>query len=290
MDPEGTGTLPASADYLVSIGLNCQNGTTQSARLIADLTAPVTVNTGYTFSYHVILSNTGTNIALNADFTDVLPTAAEFLEVTSTGTDASFCDVIPAVGSSGTLHCRVDCLRPGGSTDFNILVRTTPCSGSGVLSNSITAGSLTTLVAGSVLTDAAATGYNDNGTCDDLDACTTADHCSAGSCAGTPMRPAPLTGLDFSSKTAMAWDADPFATEYDMVRGALSNLPVGPGGAGETCFPDLSGPSTSDASAPAAGTGYWYIVRGVNGACTELSPGSYGNASSGIQRVTSTCP
>lgn len=288
MDPNGTATLPASADYLVSVGLNCQNGTTQSARLMADLTAPVSVNAGASFSYHVILSNTGTNTALNAAFTDVLPADVQFLEVTGSGTDAGSCDVVPAVGTSGTLHCQVDCLRAGGSFDFNIVVRATACQGTGSLLNSVTANSLTTLVAGSVLADNVVTAVTDNGTCDDGNACTVGDTCSAGACVSTPVaRPGPIPGFGFTNKTTLSWTADPRATEYDMVRGTLAGLPVGPGGGDEVCFGDLAGTSTTDAAAPPLGTGYWYVVRGDN-ACT--TPGSYGNNGQGLQRGTATCP
>ena len=259
--PERHGNLPASADYLVSIGLNCQNGTTQSARLIANLTAPVSVNAGASFSYHVILSNTGTNTALNAAFTDVLPAGVQFLEVTGSGTDAGTCDVMPDVGASGTLHCQVDCLRAGGSYDFNIVVRATACQGTGPLLNSVTAGSLTTLVAGSVLADNVATAVTDNGTCDDGNACTVGDTCSAGACVSTPVaRPGPIPGFGFTNKTTLSWTADPRATEYDMARGTLAGLPVGPGGGDEVCFGNLAGTSTTDAAAPPLGTGY--SVRG----------------------------
>ncbi len=288
MDPNGTGTLPASADYLVSVGLTCQNGASQTARLIADLTAPASVNAGATFSYHVILSNTGTNTALNAGFTDVLPAGVQFVEVTGSGTDAGICDVVPAVGGSGTLHCQVACLRAGGSWDFNIVVRATPCQGNGSILNSVTATSLTTLAVGSVLVDNTATLATDNGTCDDLDACTLNDHCSAGACVSTPVaRPAPIPGFGFTNKTTLSWTADPSATDYDMVRGNLSALPVGPGGGDEVCFGNVAGTSTSDAALPGVSTGFWYLVRGQN-ACT--TPGSYGNNGQGMQRVTSTCP
>jgi len=225
---------------------------------------------------------------LSAGFTDVLPAGAQFLDVTGSGTDAGVCDVVPAVGSSGTLHCQVDCLRPGGSWDFNILVRATPCQGSHALANSITATSLTTLAAGSVLSDNVSTTVTDNGTCDDGNACTVGDTCSAGACVSTPVaRPAPIPGFGFTNKTTLSWTADSWATTYDLVRGTLSGLPVGPGGGDEVCFGNLAGTSTTDAANPSVGTGFWYVVRGEN-ACNP--PGSYGNNGQGMQRVTSTCP
>jgi hypothetical protein len=100
-------------------------------------------------------------------------------------------------------------------------------------------------------------------------------------------RPAPIPGLGFTNKTSLSWTADPRATEYDVVRGSISALPVGPGSGDEVCFNGIPGTSTIDATVPAPGSPFWYLVRGQN-ACT--SPGSYGNNGQGIQRLTSSCP
>jgi hypothetical protein len=89
-----------------------------------------------------------------------------------------------------------------------------------------------------------------------------------------------------ADKTSYVWDATPNAQRYDVVRGALGALPVGPGGADETCFDDLATPSMSDATVPAPNTGFWYISR-AEYAC---GPGSYGQRSDGSERFTATCP
>jgi hypothetical protein len=76
------------------------------------------------------------------------------------------------------------------------------------------------------------------------------------------------------------------ASSYDIVRGALGALPVGPGGDDETCFNSVPGTSIVDNTLPAPGTGFWYIVRGEN--CFDT--GAYGSQSNGLPQVTNTCP
>jgi hypothetical protein len=82
-------------------------------------------------------------------------------------------------------------------------------------------------------------------------------------------------------------------TVYDIVRGVVSELPVG-SGSSETCVePDYDpGPGASgviewDAPAiPASGTAFWYLVRAGN----SCGQGGYGFRSNGAPRVTSACP
>ena len=60
-------------------------------------------------------------------------------------------------------------------------------------------------------------------------------------------------------------------------------LPVGSGGS-ESCFSAATNAFTD--SDPAAGDGYYYLIRGNNSCGT----GSYGSASDSTPRVTTTCP
>jgi hypothetical protein len=76
------------------------------------------------------------------------------------------------------------------------------------------------------------------------------------------------------------------ATRYDVVRGSIDALPVGPGAADESCFDDLAGTSLLDTTEPAPGAGFWYLSRGEN-ACGN---GSFGQQSNGTPRTTATCP
>ena len=73
---------------------------------------------------------------------------------------------------------------------------------------------------------------------------------------------------------------------YDVMRGALNELPVA-GGAAEACpAPNVAGPPTQDATTPPAGVGFYYLVRARN----VCGAGTYGSATSGAVRVSSVCP
>jgi len=71
----------------------------------------------------------------------------------------------------------------------------------------------------------------------------------------------------------------------------MRDLPVGPGGGDETCFPDLAGTSSPDGTVPAPGDAFWYLVRGKN-ACAGA--GTYGfeaqHSVPTVERVSTSCP
>ena len=131
---------------------------------------------------------------------------------------------------------------------------------------------------------------NPNGTpCDDGNACTSGDVCNAGVCSGSPVA---LPGetqnvVAAADKATYSWSATANATVYDVLRGSLGALPVGPGGGDEVCFDDLVGPSVTDATIPAPGTGFWYLSRAEN-AC--VGNGTYGTQSNATPRNSTTCP
>ncbi len=89
-----------------------------------------------------------------------------------------------------------------------------------------------------------------------------------------------------ADKRTYAWSPAVNATRYDVVRGSLGALPVGPGAGDEMCFDDLAGATLSDSSLPPPGAGFWYLSRGEN----DCGIGSYGVRSGGAPRVTTTCP
>jgi hypothetical protein len=95
-----------------------------------------------------------------------------------------------------------------------------------------------------------------------------------------------MWGADLATMlwTPLATSAGP-ATLYDVVRGTL---PPGPGGAGAPqCFaPGLAGAHVQDPQMPAAGTGFYYWVRGRNACGT----GTYGFTSGGVERSAPICP
>jgi len=88
-----------------------------------------------------------------------------------------------------------------------------------------------------------------------------------------------VSGLAFSSKTDLAWSAEPGADAYDLVTGRLSSL-LATGGdfiAAEITCPadDIGPPATIDtAPAPDPGEGRFYLVRAIQ-ACRV---GTYGTA------------
>ena len=127
-----------------------------------------------------------------------------------------------------------------------------------------------------------------NGTgCSDADPCTGGETCTAGACGGgTPLAPGELQNARFTDHTTMVWDTIPASPHYDVLRGELSALPVGPGGAEETCFDDLPTATLVDGTSPAPDTGFWYVVRGAN----DCGVGGYGTQHDLTPRTSTTCP
>jgi len=129
---------------------------------------------------------------------------------------------------------------------------------------------------------------NNTAACDDENSCTTGDVCGGAVCAGTPVgAPAEThTVTAGADKATYSWAVVSDATRYDVVRGRIGALPVGPTDDDEDCFPNLSEASLMDASVPDPDDGFWYLSRGDNN-CAE---GSYGRQSDGTLRSTATCP
>jgi hypothetical protein len=87
----------------------------------------------------------------------------------------------------------------------------------------------------------------------------------------------------------LEWDSDAPnsgpGTSYDVVRGGLSELPVG--GTGEVCLePDSEDTISEDSTTPTGGFGFCYLVRGQN----SCGAGGYGTDSTGIPRASDACP
>jgi hypothetical protein len=125
--------------------------------------------------------------------------------------------------------------------------------------------------------------------CDDTNPCTT-DTCNpgTGACSLTPITAPPEAqnvGVA-SDKVTYTWAPTIDATRYDVIRGALASLPVGPGGDDEVCFDDLGLATLVDATTPAPDTGFWYLSRGENACFT----GTYGAQSDTTPRESTTCP
>ena len=125
--------------------------------------------------------------------------------------------------------------------------------------------------------------------CDDNNSCTEGDSCGNAACnSGTTITaPGEIQSVTASpDKATYDWSATASATRYDVVRGSLASLGVGPGGGDEVCFGNLNAPSISDDTVPANDEGFWYLARGA----TACGAGTYGARHDGTPRITTTCP
>lgn len=125
--------------------------------------------------------------------------------------------------------------------------------------------------------------------CDDNNPCTSGKSCGAGTCnAGTTTTaPGEIQSVTADSdKETYDWSVAANAAHYDVVRGDLALLGVGPGGGDEVCIGNLDTPSVSDDIIPDTNQGFWYLARGAN-AC---GAGTYGTRQDGTPRITTTCP
>ncbi len=104
--------------------------------------------------------------------------------------------------------------------------------------------------------------------------------------------PGEVQNLRFTGQITFAWDARADAVTYNTYRGALgsfidANADGAADGYGACLDPGLASASDNDASTPAPGAGYFYLVTGRNPA----GEGPLGNASSGAARPNiSPCP
>ena len=123
-----------------------------------------------------------------------------------------------------------------------------------------------------------------------------------GPCECNTSAPTGITALTVEKPSAgiahLEWSALGAATGYDLVRGSLVALRSTHGdfwSAATDCLEnDLTGTSRDDADTPAAGDGYWYLVRAANsgGSATFDSgaPSQVGSRDAGLQSSPSSCP
>ena len=76
------------------------------------------------------------------------------------------------------------------------------------------------------------------------------------------------------------------STAYQVARGLIGQFPAGSGAAEICVAPSVLASFTTDATIPAPGVGFWYLVRSRN----DCAAGSYGVASGGTPRTVSVCP
>jgi hypothetical protein len=88
-----------------------------------------------------------------------------------------------------------------------------------------------------------------------------------------------VMNLRFTNATTLQWNPEPTASRYEVYNGSLSSQP----GTFGTCFAsDLASQSTTDASIPSTGTGFFYLVTARNRLAEE---GTKGSQSNGTERA-----
>jgi hypothetical protein len=103
-------------------------------------------------------------------------------------------------------------------------------------------------------------------------------HVDGGFVAGlTP--PGEVTGLRFTDATTLRWNPERSADRYELYRGLVASLP---GTYGACLANDLAAQTTSDASLPSTGQGFFYMVTARNRLREE---GPKGFRSGGIEEA-----
>jgi alpha-tubulin suppressor-like RCC1 family protein len=102
--------------------------------------------------------------------------------------------------------------------------------------------------------------------------------------------PGEVRDLRFDTPTMLTWTTETgrsgMGTNYDIVRGSLSGLPMQPG-SGESCrYDGIFRTDFSDTTNPAVGSGFYFLVRAAN----HCGNGTYGFGTSGFERITAVCP
>ncbi|MFN7967338.1 MAG: hypothetical protein U0V87_16800 [Acidobacteriota bacterium] len=125
----------------------------------------------------------------------------------------------------------------------------------------------------------------------DTDADGAGDRCDcAPNDASVTGAPREIDELEFAADRAtLNWTSGTFTagtgTTHDILRGSASTLPVST--ASSTCVAtQLAAASVVDSSVPSAGSATWYLVRARN----SCAVGSYGQDSSGGERLSNACP
>jgi hypothetical protein len=102
--------------------------------------------------------------------------------------------------------------------------------------------------------------------------------------------PGEVRGVSYDTPGRLTWTTEATrsggGTVNDVLRGDLSELPVGSGPSKICRLDGGSGESMMESAVPAVGEGLYYLVRGTN-AC---GAGSYGASSSLVERVSTACP
>lgn len=273
--PDSTG----SGDYLLSISKNC---TTGGGGLSADVSLAMTgspdpVTAGGFLTYTLTVSNAGPADASGVVAAVSLPGAGVSFVSTSGPCQE---------GSNAVPHCTLGLLAAGDSKQYTIAVRVNPCIGSGSLLAAAVASTTTPDSNGANESMTVQTAANDPGACDDGNSCTASDHCSAGTCVGTPLTPAEASDLRIQTdKATLAWTAASASTSSDVARGRVGEFPIGAAvsaSTGNLTFTTsacpAAGPVSDDFRTGVLNTALWAFVN-------PLADGSFSLTTNGADKV-----
>jgi hypothetical protein len=99
--------------------------------------------------------------------------------------------------------------------------------------------------------------------------------------------PHEVPALRFGADTVtLSWDAAPGAAAYDVLAGAVAELPVANAPSDACLESDLAATSVRLTDVPPPSTASWYLVRGRN----SCGAGTYGAASSLVEQTSLACP
>jgi len=293
--------LPGSGDYLLSISKNCLSSAW--ADLSVDVSAgPDPVAAGEEITYVITLMNGGPSPASSIELADALPAGTTFVSVTE---PPGWGCTTPAPGGTGEVVCSAATFDPEEPAVFTLVVAADICTPADTVAtntadvSSATADfdltDLSSVVETGILASPA-TDTDGDGTRDACDADDDDDGTLDGAdCAPLDPAafavPAEVMGLTFTDDVTLAWNsASPGAgsgTLHDVAQGTVGQWPVGSGAAEFCLVPGgTGGVSAMDSVTPSSRTARWSLVRGRN-AC---GIGTYGSASSGVERVTAVCP
>jgi hypothetical protein len=192
-------------------------------------------------------------------------------------------DTIEAVLDSGTVYGRVNGVVVGSVANTTSL-----SSGRPGFQTNLTGGSVDNWEAGTLAVTCVGA---PNGTpCNDANACTVNDACTAGTCSGAGVpTPPEIQGvaLDGQTPTGLTWTAVS-GVVYDVATSTLSDL-FANGTATAACLSN-NGSTAGYADVrpdPAPNSGHYFMVR----AQASCGSGTYGFASTGSERVpVAACP
>ena len=109
--------------------------------------------------------------------------------------------------------------------------------------------------------------------------------------------PLEITNLLLHADGTIAWEIEPNATSYAVVKGDLVQLQAGAGLAGSqlSCFESGMQAQTLDTQSPGAGEGFYYVARGDNcvpqrGTFDTTGPGQISSRDAALQGPGAVCP